>query len=143
MDRIKQGIMMGPMKEEEIPFKEEGVKINGVMVNLKVNGVARVILNMSRGRPFCVNEGMSNEERFEVPVGGCVRCIRLGWVATLPSWIGLRPISSSGLSTHMCGSSSSSGVGSGLQSCVWSLVGPAVWDSLTDWLKCSCWCLQF
>ena len=66
VDGIKQGIMMGPMKEEEIPFKEEGVKINGVMVNLKVNGVARVILNMSRGRPFCVNEGMSNEERFEV-----------------------------------------------------------------------------
>ena len=47
VDGIKQGIMMGPMKEEEIPFKEEGVKINGVMVNLKVNRVARVILNMS------------------------------------------------------------------------------------------------
>ena len=32
VDGIKEGIIMGPMKEEKIPFKEEGIKINGIMV---------------------------------------------------------------------------------------------------------------
>lgn len=66
VDGIEKGIMIGPMDEEDLPFKEEGVKVNGVMVKLKPNGDARVILNMSRGRPFCVNEGMKDDERFEV-----------------------------------------------------------------------------
>lgn len=66
VEGIKGGIMIGPIDKDDFPFKEEGVKVNGVMVKLKDNGDARVILNMSRGSPFCVNEGMRNEERFEV-----------------------------------------------------------------------------
>ena len=61
---IKEGIMVGPMNYDEIPF--ESVKLNGMMVKVKDNGDARVILNLSRGDPFCVNEGMNNDERFEI-----------------------------------------------------------------------------
>lgn len=64
VDGIKKGIMMGPMNEDEIPF--ESVKVNGMMVKLKENGVARICMNMSRGDPFPANEGMFNDERFEV-----------------------------------------------------------------------------
>ena len=64
---IKDGIMIGPMDKKDIPFpKDVGVKINGIMVKLKENGSARVILNMSLGNPFCVNDGMTNEVRFDV-----------------------------------------------------------------------------
>lgn len=66
VDGIKKGIMIGPMEKEDVPFVEEGVKVNGIMVKLKENGVARVILNLSRGTPFCVNKGMETDGRFEV-----------------------------------------------------------------------------
>ena len=64
VDGIKAGIMIGPMPEDEIPF--ESIKINGMMVKLKENGVARICMNMSRGDPFPANEGQFNEERFEL-----------------------------------------------------------------------------
>ena len=80
VDGIKKGIMIGPMKEEQIPFKEQGIKVNGIMVKLKPNGVARVILNMSRGEPFCVNQGMESEERFEVTMSSTGK-----WLTALQS----------------------------------------------------------
>ena len=80
VDGVKKGIIMGPMKVEEIPFKEEGIKINGIMVRLKPNGVARIILNMSKGEPFCVNKGMESEERFEVKMSSTGK-----WLAALQS----------------------------------------------------------
>ena len=64
VDGIRKKIMIGPMSESEIPF--ESIKVNGIMVKLKDDGVARIILNMSRGDPFCVNDGMETDERFEV-----------------------------------------------------------------------------
>jgi hypothetical protein len=64
VDGIKIGIVMGPMRKMEIPF--ESVKVNELMVKLKDNGVARNCMNMSRGDPFCANNGMFNDERFEV-----------------------------------------------------------------------------
>ena len=51
-----------------------------MMVRLKDDGVARVILNLSKGFPFCVNEGMSCEERFEVSMSSTGR-----WLAALHS----------------------------------------------------------
>ena len=72
--------MIGPMKEEQIPFKEQGIKVNGIMVKLKPNGVARVILNMSRGELFCVNQGMESEERFEVTMSSTGK-----WLTALQS----------------------------------------------------------
>jgi len=64
VDGIKTGIVIGPMEEGDIPL--ESVKVNGLMVKLKENGVARNCMNMSRGDPFCANKGMFNDERFEV-----------------------------------------------------------------------------
>ena len=69
--------MIGPMTKEEIPFSTDlGVKVNGIMANLRENGDVRVILNLSRGSPFCVNEGMSNEERFEVAMSNTTMWLR-------------------------------------------------------------------
>ena len=74
---IKKGIMMGPMTKEEIPFSPDlGVKVNGIMANVRENGDVRVILNLSRGSPFCVNEGMSNEDRFEVAMSNTTMWLR-------------------------------------------------------------------
>jgi hypothetical protein len=87
VDGIKKGIMMGPMEEHEIPFKEEGIKVNGIMVKLKPNGEARVILNMSRGFPFCVNDGMNNEERFEVEMSSTARWLRVMHKAGRGAWM--------------------------------------------------------
>ena len=87
VDGIKKGIMMGPMTEEEIPFKAEGIKVSGVMVSLKPNGVARVILNMSKGHPFCVNKGMTNEERFEVTMSSTNMWLRVMHKAGRGCWI--------------------------------------------------------
>ena len=65
-DGIRDGIIMGPMSRDQLPFKDMGVKVSGIMVKLKPTGVARMILNMSRGLPFGLNEGMSCKERFQV-----------------------------------------------------------------------------
>ena len=45
VDGIKKGIMIGPLKEEEIPV--DSIKISGIMAKLKPNGTARIILNLS------------------------------------------------------------------------------------------------
>ena len=77
VDGIRSGIMMGPMTKEEIPFQEKGIKVNGIMVTIKPNGSARVILNMSKGFPFSVNEGMRNDERFEVSMSSTNKWLRV------------------------------------------------------------------
>ena len=64
VDGIKKGIMMGPMDKSEIPF--DSVKVNGMMAIPKENGGVRICMNLSRGSPFCANEGQFNDERFEV-----------------------------------------------------------------------------
>ena len=61
---IKAGIMMGPMEKSEIPFSS--VKVNGMLAVLKENGGVRICMNLSKGYPFCANEGQFNDERFEV-----------------------------------------------------------------------------
>ena len=59
--------MIDPMNKKDITFpKDVGVKNNGIMVMLKKNGFARVIINMSLGNPFCVNDGMKNGVRFDL-----------------------------------------------------------------------------
>ena len=74
VDGVMNKIMMGPMTEAEIPF--ESIKVNGIMVKLKESGAARVILNMSRGEPFCPNDGMSNDQRFDVTMSSTAKWLR-------------------------------------------------------------------
>ena len=53
---IKDGFVMGPLKEEEIPF--ECSRFSGLMVKLKPDNSARLILNLSKGNPHSVNSGI-------------------------------------------------------------------------------------
>jgi hypothetical protein len=57
--REKSGIVMGPVKKEELP---EGAKANRIMCRRKPNGSARIILNMSSPQGHSVNEGINAEE---------------------------------------------------------------------------------
>ena len=91
---LKRKIIIGPMTENEIPF--ESIKVNGVMVKLKDSGVARIILNMSRGDPFCVDDGMETNERFEVSMASTKMWLRLlqsagrgAWFCKLDWWVPL------------------------------------------------------
>ena len=73
VDGIKKKIMIGPMEENEIPF--ESIKTSGIMVKLKPDNSARIILNMSQGFPYSVNEGIDNDN-FEVYMSSTVRWLR-------------------------------------------------------------------
>ena len=49
---------MGPFEEDNIPFKAN--RFSRLMVKLKPDGSARLILNLSKGDPFSVNEGIDS-----------------------------------------------------------------------------------
>ena len=61
---IKDGIMVGPLDEEEIPWSE--ITVSGIMVRLKPSGKARLIVNLSAPRneegPGSVNSGIKVED---------------------------------------------------------------------------------
>ena len=57
---LKDGYAMGPFEKNEIPFKE--FKISGLMAKIKPNGKARVINNMSGGKPNSVNGGIDKKD---------------------------------------------------------------------------------
>ena len=57
---LKDGYALGPFEKEEVPF--ENFKISGLMAKIKPNGKARVINNMSGGRPNSVNEGIDKTD---------------------------------------------------------------------------------
>ena len=61
---IKDGIMVGPLDEEEIPW--EGITISPIMVRLKPNGTARLIINLSHPNldegPTGINSGIDAKE---------------------------------------------------------------------------------
>ena len=56
---IKAGYAAGPYELEEIP---SDAKISGLMVKLKPNGKARLILNLSAPKGFSVNDGIDKSE---------------------------------------------------------------------------------
>ena len=57
---MKEGYIMGPFEEDNIPFKAN--RFLGLMVKLKPDGSARLILNLSKGDPFSVNEGIDSSD---------------------------------------------------------------------------------
>ena len=57
---IKDGFVMGPFDEENLPFREN--RFSGIMSKMKPDGTARMILNLSRGTPHSVNSGIDKEE---------------------------------------------------------------------------------
>ena len=56
---VKQGFVMGPFKEGEVP---KDAKISGIMVKIKPSGAARVILNLSAPKGSSVNDGIDKDE---------------------------------------------------------------------------------
>ena len=57
LDWIDEGYVIGPFNKDEVPF--ETVKVSGMMCRLKPNGKARIIINLSKGNPVSVNEGIN------------------------------------------------------------------------------------
>ena len=57
---LKDGYAIGPFEVEDLPF--ENVKISGLMCKIKPNGKARVINNMSGGKPNSVNDGIDKRD---------------------------------------------------------------------------------
>jgi len=56
---IKDGYVMGPVKEEDVPAQ---AKINGILTRVKPNGAVRVILNLSGPKGLSVNDGIDIEQ---------------------------------------------------------------------------------
>ena len=61
---IKDGLVVGPLDEEEIPFDD--ITVSAILVRLKLNGKARMIVNLSgpdnEEGPGSVNSGINVEE---------------------------------------------------------------------------------
>ena len=61
---IDEGIVAGPLREEDIPFAD--YTVSPIMVRLKPNGSARIIVNLSsphtEGGPGSVNSGINGKE---------------------------------------------------------------------------------
>ena len=57
---VAEGFVMGPFDEDKIPFEEN--RFSGIMTKMKPNNTARIILNLSRGKPSAVNEGIDSSE---------------------------------------------------------------------------------
>ena len=57
---MRDGYIMGPFDVHELPFKEN--RFSGLMVKLKPDGSARMILNLSKGDPVSVNEGINSSD---------------------------------------------------------------------------------
>ena len=57
---VEEKYVMGPFSEDKLPFEES--RFSGIMAKLKPNGSARTILNMSKGSPRAVNDGIDSSE---------------------------------------------------------------------------------
>ena len=57
---MREGYIMGPFDENDQPFEIN--RFSGLMVKLKPDGSARLILNLSKGEPFSVNEGINSSD---------------------------------------------------------------------------------
>ena len=51
---LEQGYAIMPLKRHEITLSD--IKIRGLLTKIKPNGRVRVILNLSKGDPCCVNQ---------------------------------------------------------------------------------------
>ena len=63
-EMIAKGLIVGPLEEEEIPWTD--ITVSAIMVRLKPNGKARLIVNLSKPDnetgPTGVNSGISNDD---------------------------------------------------------------------------------
>ena len=71
---LKKKHVMGPFKESDIPFKI--VRMSGLMAKLKPTGEARTILNLSRGVPHSLNEGIDKKD-YPTSMSSTLKWIRI------------------------------------------------------------------
>ena len=60
LEWLEEGCVIGPFEPDEVPFDKR--KISGLMCWIKPNGKARIIVNLSKGKPFSVNEGINKDD---------------------------------------------------------------------------------
>ena len=73
---LENKFAIGPFELDEIPFPKS--KISGLMCKMKPNGKARIIVNMSKGKPVSVNEGI-NKDDFPAAMSSTRAWIRILW----------------------------------------------------------------
>ena len=76
LEWIDEGYVTGPYEEKEIPFP--AAKVSGLMCRMKPNGKARIIINLSKGKPSSVNEGIDKLE-FPTAMSSTTAWIRIIW----------------------------------------------------------------
>ena len=76
LDWLEEGFVIGPYDPEEVPFDKQ--KISRLMCRLKPNGKARIIINLSKGYPVSVNEGI-NKDDFPTAMSSTTAWIRILW----------------------------------------------------------------
>ena len=76
LDWIEDGYVIGPFDKESIPFPK--AKISGLMCRMKPNGKARIIINLSKGSPTSVNEGI-NKLEYPTAMSSTTAWVRIMW----------------------------------------------------------------
>ena len=76
IDWLHKGFAIGSFDKNELPFKK--TRISGLMCKMKPNNTARIIVNLSRGRPKSVNEGI-NKDNFPTAMSNTTEWIRIMW----------------------------------------------------------------
>ena len=76
LDWMEDGYVIGPFDEKDIPFSK--AKISGLMCRMKPNGKARIIINLSKGSPTSVNEGIDKRD-FPTVMSSTAAWIRIMW----------------------------------------------------------------
>ena len=71
---MKDKYLMGPFSDSKLLFKDN--RISGLMVKLKPDGSARMILNLSRGNPVSVNESI-NSKNYPIVMSSTLEFIRI------------------------------------------------------------------
>ena len=73
---VEDGLAIGPYKNEDIPFVV--YRISGLMTKEKPNGSVRIIVNLSKGDPISVNEGIECPE-LDTLMSSTTEWIRILW----------------------------------------------------------------
>ena len=76
LEWLEEGYVIGPFDKNEIPFDK--AKISGLMCKIKPNGKARIIVNLSKGNPFSVNDGIYKED-FPTAMSSTTAWVRILW----------------------------------------------------------------
>ena len=75
-DWLQHKYAMGPFNIDQVPFNM--TRISGLMTKIKPNGSVRIILNLSKGKPSAVNDGI-NKANYKTIMSSNKAWIRILW----------------------------------------------------------------